>query len=297
MRIASLKSSAYPFAILAVVLWSTVASAFKLTLQHISVVELLLVANITSVLVLFFIVIVTGRLKTLISLSARVFWESALFGFLNPFVYYLVLFSAYDLLPAQQAQAINYTWAITLPLFAVPILKQPLNRKDLAGLILAYLGVVIIATQGDFRSFASTNLSGLFYALLSTLIWALYWVLNTKRKTDPVCGLLLNFSFGLIFILLYYFLTQEVKAISSNGLLGAVYVGIFEMSFTFYLWLKALKLADNMARISTLIFLSPFLSLIFIHFTVGEKINVATFIGLAVIMVGVLIQRGLKVSE
>ena len=35
-------------------------------------------------------------------------------GLLNPVAYYLVLFKAYDLLPAQVAQPINYAWPIVL---------------------------------------------------------------------------------------------------------------------------------------------------------------------------------------
>jgi len=285
------KLSAYPYAIGAVILWSTVASAFKLSLQTISVAELLLVANITSVIVLFVIVIFTGRLGILLSVSKKVLFESALFGLLNPFLYYLVLFKAYDLLPAQQAQAINYTWAITLPLLAVPFLKQPLSKNDILGLIVAYLGVVIITMQGDWTLIKQTDLSGVAYALLSTFLWALYWVLNTKRKIDPVCGLLLNFSFGLLFIALYYYLTQPLVPLDNNGVFGAIYVGIFEMSLTFYLWLKALQLTDRTANISTLIFLSPFLSLVFIHYLLGEEIKITTFLGLVVIIGGVFIQR------
>ena len=40
-------------------------------------------------------------------------------GLVNPFLYYLVLFKAYDLLPAQEAQAINYTWALMLAFLSV----------------------------------------------------------------------------------------------------------------------------------------------------------------------------------
>ena len=201
------------------------------------------------------------------------------------------MFNAYDLLPAQQAQAINYTWAITLALLAVPILKQSLSKYDLYGLVIAYLGVLIISTQGSLTSFENTNLKGVSYALFSTLIWALYWVLNTKQTKDPVIALLLNFSFGLCFVLTYYLVTQDIKPISVKGIMGAIYVGFFEMSITFFLWLTALKLSDSTAKISTLIFLSPFLSLIFIHYFVGESIKVSTFVGLAVIVMGVLIQR------
>ncbi len=104
-------------------------------------------------------------------------------------------------------------------------------------------------------------------------------------------ALFVNFLFSLPFILVYYLLTSDLRIPSLYGLLGGAYIGTFEMGICFVLWLMAMKLTDNTARISNLIFLSPFLSLLFIHFLLGEKIIAATFIGLVLIVVGLLCQR------
>jgi drug/metabolite transporter (DMT)-like permease len=92
-------------------------------------------------------------------------------------------------------------------------------------------------------------------------------------------------------VLGYYLLTTDVRMPPVNGLLGAAYVGTFEMGACFVLWLLAMKTTDSTAKISNLIFLSPFLSLIFIYFLVGEKILAATFIGLILIVAGLFCQR------
>jgi len=42
--------------------------------------------------------------------------------------------------------------------------------------------------------------------------------------------------------------------------------------------------------VGNLIFLSPFISLLFIHFLVGEEILVPTFAGLALIVAGLMVQ-------
>jgi len=287
----NVQKQSYIYALIAVLLWSTVASAFKLSLRFLTVTELVLISTASSVIALFLIVWLTGKLSAIRSFTRQDILLAAFFGFLNPFLYYHILFKAYDLLPAQQAQAINYTWAITLALVSVPVLKQPLSRYDVIGLVIAYFGVLIISTQGDLASFEKTNIKGVGYALLSTLIWALYWVYNTRENKPIMISLLLSFSFGLVFILIYYLTTAEIREIHSNGYFGAIYIGLFEMSLTFLLWLSALKLSDSTAKISTLIFLSPFLSLIFIHYFIGENIQITTFIGLVVIVSGVLIQR------
>jgi drug/metabolite transporter (DMT)-like permease len=76
-----------------------------------------------------------------------------------------------------------------------------------------------------------------------------------------------------------------------NGLLSSIYVGLFEMGITFLVWLKALKLSKTTARVSNLIFLAPFISLIFIHRIVGEKILFSTIVGLILIVTGIITQQ------
>ncbi len=87
------------------------------------------------------------------------------------------------------------------------------------------------------------------------------------------------------------FSTITIEAGSRVGLLGAAYVGVFEMGIAFILWLKALKLSSTTAKVGTLIFFSPFLSLVFIHFLVGEEIRIATIIGLLFIVIGNVLQQ------
>ena len=65
------------------------------------------------------------------------------------------------------------------------------------------------------------------------------------------------------------------------------------MGLTFVLWLKALKSANSPAVISNLVFLSPFLSLFLLHFVVGEELSFITFLGLAIIIAGILLQRSI----
>ncbi|HHO76666.1 MAG TPA: EamA/RhaT family transporter, partial [Deltaproteobacteria bacterium] len=55
--------------------------------------------------------------------------------------------------------------------------------------------------------------------------------------------------------------------------------------------LCALRLSENTAKVGYLIFLSPFLSLVFIHFFVGETILFSTFIGLILIVAGLVLQQ------
>lgn len=275
----------------AVLLWSTVATAFKLSLRHFSPIELLLYSGFISTVLLGSILLYQGKFRLAFQCSRREYLLSILLGLLSPFLYYLILFKAYDLLPAQQAQPLNYTWAITLSLLAVPLLKQKIGWQQWLALLVSYAGVVVISTEGKPFSLQFTDPLGVALALISTVVWALYWIFNTRDSRDPVVGLFVNFLCSFPFVLGYYLLTAELRMPPINGLLGAVYIGIIEMGVCFVLWLIAMKLTDNTARISNLIFLSPFLSLFFIHFLIGEEILTATFTGLILIVAGLFCQR------
>ena len=273
-----------------VLLWSTAATAFKISLEHLSRTGLMFWGVTFSILVLVAWQAWQGRLGETLRPGRRGLLLSHGFGLINPVLYYILLFGAYDLLPAQEAMAINYTWALTMAYLAVPFLGHRLTLVDgLAGLI-CYSGVFIIATRGDPLAFDLSNGPGVVLALLSTLVWAFYWIFNTRDTREPVAGLLLNFlvAWPLILVLALW---DGWHWPAWQGLAGAAWVGAFEMGIAFVLWLLAMKKATNTSRLSNLIFLSPPLSLGFIALIVGEPILGSTVMGLALVITGLYLQQ------
>lgn len=285
------------FAIAAVLLWSTAATAFKLSLRVMSPTELLAWSALVSTVVLAVIVGVRGEWAiALAALKARpLFYVTT--GALNPCGFYLTVLSAYELLPAQQAQTLNITWALTLSLLAVPLLKQKLVRRDLIALLVGYFGAVVIATRGNLLALEFDSCLGVALALGSTVLWALYWIANTRATAPAAVSLLLCFMLGTPMVWIILALQGELALPPLSGLAGAVYVGLFEMGVTFMLWLTAMRHAENVSRISNLIFLSPFLSLFFINMFLDEAIEPATWVGLVLIIAAVTYQqRGRKAA-
>jgi len=84
---------------------------------------------------------------------------------------------------------------------------------------------------------------------------------------------------------------------SWTGWAGTIYLGLFEMGVAYVCWMKALQLSENTARVSNLILLCPFVSLVLIHYVVGEPILGSTVVGLVFIMAGVVWQRSLAPSQ
>jgi len=284
-------TTAQLLALIAVVIWSTIASAFKLSLRYFEVSELVFYSALTSLLFLLFFLLATNKFSMLATLSRQQYFRLLLLGLLNPLLYYSVLLYAYDQLPAQMAQSINYIWGIALSLLSVPLLGHKLQSCDLFALVAGLLGVVIIATQGDLASLNFNNPFGVALALASTIILAMYWILAARQELDPGIVLFVAFLFATPFALIVMLIDVGFNIPNLNGVFGAIYIGVFEMGLTFLLWLHALKLTDNSSRIASLIFLSPILSFIFISNIVGEKIHLSTLVGFGFILLGLLTQK------
>jgi drug/metabolite transporter (DMT)-like permease len=282
---------AYLYALGAVLMWSSVATAFKLTLANTSFIAMLCISSLFSLLLLFFIILYNKKLTLLKIYLKSSYKRVLLLGFINPFAYYLVLFKAYELLPAQEAQAINYTWALMLAYLSVVFLNQTLLRSDIIAGLFCYFGVLIIATKGNLFSLQFESLEGLILAVLSTFLWSVYWIFNTKSKSDVEITLFGNTLVGAILVLILFIFTKEYNSLSFKGVLGSLYIGALEMGVAFLLWQKALNQATNTSKIANLIFLSPPISLIFISTVLKEKILFSTLIALIFIFAGLFIQQ------
>ena len=275
----------------AVMLWSTVATAFSLSLKYLT--PLQLVALATGVSWCFFAVRLFSpeQWHALRATSSKERIMGLFIGWLNPGLYYLVLFAAYDRLPAQEAMAINYSWGITLALIAAPLLRQRLTPWALFAACISYSGIVVIATRGMPLSLEFAQPLGVGLALLSTLLWSLYWVINTRLSLDPEVNLFLNFSGALPLLLALLWMSNTPFPGAWQGWAGGLYVGLFEMGIAFVLWMGAMKATTSTLRISSLIFLSPPLSLVLIWMIAGEPVQAYTLVGLILILFGLWLQR------
>ena len=285
------QARAYIYAGIAIFFWSTVASAFKIGLQYLDFIQFLFFASWTSLIILFGLSLIQNRLRSLRSFSVRDLVFSAIMGFLNPFTYYLVLFKAYELLPAQVAQPLNMIWPIVLVFLSVILLKQKISWKSFVALFISFIGVYLISTQGNPASLEIQQPLGVILAAGSSLIWSFYWIYNVKRGKDEIVQLTWNFIFATLYITLLMLILNRFQDLHLKGILLAGYAGGFEMGLTYIFWHRAMKLSVTTDRISNLVYIAPFLSLVFIHFFVGETIYVTSIAGLTFIVLGILIEK------
>ena len=156
------------------------------------------------------IVVIAGKKSHLIRTSTgKELLNSAILGLINPFLYYLILLKAYQLLPAQVAQPLNMIWPIILVFLSVPILKQKIERKSYIALFISFIGVYIISSQGRLFKPGHADLTGVLLATGSSIFWAFYFILNIRDKRDEGVKLLLNLLFGSIYLIIAMIITGQ----------------------------------------------------------------------------------------
>ncbi len=272
--------------------WATVATAFKLALGGMGAVTLLIISSTTALFVFAINLGINGKLlKTLRSLIDReTLIRSVWQGALNPFIYYLILFKGYSLLPAQIAQPMNFSWQVVMIVLMAIFMKQKIGFKQALGVAVSFGGVVILSLNNGADSSGTLSLAGIVLILTSTVIWALYWMLKIDNSKDPAEELFRNFLTGVIYLLIVYLIFPEPITFGTP-FFAAVYVGLFEMGITFILWNKALNIASDRVIITQMIYLAPMLSFIIINRVLGEEIQLLTIAGLALIVSGIFISN------
>ncbi len=268
-------------------LWSSVATAFKIALRYLEPFELLFLSTLISFISLTFIMLFTGRFPKLKTIPKKNRNKLLLAGILNPVIYYLLLFKAYDMLPAQFAQAVNFTWPLVLALFAMILKHEKFHILRLLMLCISFGGALVVVLGGNAIP-GGISITGVLIAFATTIFWVVYWLTTKTIDEDPVISLWVPFSVGALILSITAIFFFRPEELGWNALLSAGYVGLFEMSITFLLWLNALRKTTSTALVSNFIYAVPFLSLIFIRFILGESIQPTTLIGLFMIAAGIV---------
>ncbi|MCK4529692.1 MAG: DMT family transporter, partial [Candidatus Marinimicrobia bacterium] len=132
------------------------------------------------------------------------------------------------------------------------------------------------------------SITGVLIAFATTIFWVIYWLITKTMDEDPVISLWIPFFVGTVVLSIAAIFFFRPEKLGWGALLSAGYVGLFEMSLTFLLWLNTLRKTTSTALVSNFIYAVPFLSLIFIRFVLDEPIQSTTLVGLFMIAAGIV---------
>lgn len=276
---------------LCILLWASIPVASKKILVEMSNVQMLFWSTIFSFVVLAGVLVIQRKLRLLARYTVADYGWMGLLGFLGAYLYYVLLYGAFALTTAAEGFILAYTWPILVSLLAVMLLGEKLTGRRLLAVAISFFGVLVIVTQGRIISVAFTSLAGDLLALAGAFVFALFSVLGKRARYDQTVRATVYFGVALLAVTATVLLTDGIPAPSAGVWPWLLYNGVLVNGISYVFWFKALENGDTFV-ISNALYLTPFLSLLYVYFWLDEAILPSAVVGLVVIVAGIGVQAG-----
>jgi drug/metabolite transporter (DMT)-like permease len=182
-------------------------------------------------------------------------------------------------------------------MFFSSILKiEKTNIFQVIGVILSFLGVIIIITKANFEILKNLNFNkGDITMVIAMLSWALYSTLLKKQKYEisQLSLLQVVMSFGLIFLIPIYFIEYQLGfriTLEKPFILILSYVVLLPGLASFILWIKGISIIGA-NRSGVFLHLMPIMSAIMAMIIFNEKFMFYHMLGACFIISGILLSN------
>jgi drug/metabolite transporter (DMT)-like permease len=285
------KSMAYIYVAMAILLWGSMPAVGKMVLKDLLPLQLMFYSSLMSTVVIGLMVFSQRRLITIIrNYEKKDFLCFLYLGFIGTFLYCVLQFAGLKYTSAQEANIINYSWPIWIIIFSIFILKLKLNWRIVVAILLSFAGIYIAISKGSLSSFSMGHLKGNIFALLAAVCYGYFCVAAKKYHFETFTSMFFYFLVATILSALCVAIFSFFPPLSFKQIIVIFWLGGIVNGIGFVFWFMALKYGD-VAKMSNIIFLTPFAALIFIYFINKETIYPASIIGLMLIIIGIILQQ------
>jgi drug/metabolite transporter (DMT)-like permease len=270
--------------VLFVLLWSTGFIGAKYGLPFADPFIFLSVRVLIAALILFAIAAV---MKSPIAIGASAITRSSVIGFFLHACYLGgVFYSISKGLPAGVAAVVTSLQPVLVSILAVKVLGEQLRAKQIVGLVLGLIGVVLVLGPSFEQDIPASGVIGILVALIGSTAATL---LQKKIGADvPLIS-------GTAYQYLASGLVLGVAAIATGGtriqwsgqFIGAFVWLIAVLSVGAILLLLWLLNTGSAASVSSLLYLIPPATALEAFFLFGEKVNIQGFLGIGITALGV----------
>lgn len=196
------------------------------------------------------------------------------------------------------AQATTTAWIITstpifIALLGLLILKERLTWYQVAGIILAACGVLLVVTKGNLSTLTAGRFGtpGDFLVMISAVNWAVFSTLSRPglKKHPATLMMFYVMSFGWLFTSILFFAgpgVREITKIPWDGWIAIAFLGVFCSGIAYIFWYDALQVLP-VAQTGAFLYLEPIVTVIVAALVIRESILLATLIGGIIILIGV----------
>ncbi len=283
------RTRSYLYLALCILLWAAIPVASKKILAELDNLQMLFYSTALSALAIGGVLLARGGISALARVRPAEVRQMALLGFLGAYLYYVLLYAAFARTTAVEGFILAYTWPILVSLLAVIFLGEALTGRKVVAVAVSFLGVVVIVTQGQLTSVSFTSLGGDLLALSGALVFALFSVLGKGKRFDPTLAAFVYFLAALVCVTVTLLLFSRPVWPSPAVWPWLLLNGLLINGITYIFWFKALEHGETFV-VSNALYLTPFLSLLYIALLLDEPVRPSAVMGLAIILAGIVLQ-------
>jgi len=286
------KSRLFPYieAGFAASVWGASFIATKIALKDVSPVTIVWLRFAMGVVVLGAAVM----LRKQFSLPQKNEWGYfALLGFLGITFHQWLQSNALKTSEASTTAWIVATTPVFMALLGWLVLKEKLSALKIFGIALAFIGVLLVVSDGNIASISIGKFGapGDKLILVSSINWAVFSALSRRGLKTYSASLMIFYVmlFGWLFTSVLFVGGRdyvEVAALTFNGWLGILFLGIFCSGLAYIAWYDALQ-ALSTAGTGMFLYIEPLIAMVVAFFVLGEAITPASVLGGGVILFGV----------
>jgi drug/metabolite transporter (DMT)-like permease len=272
------------------VLWGSVYPITALELKSYTPYNLALVRNILATLT---ILAISGPSVGKVLLKRDHFKNILLASLLGMVAWAILVNFGVEYSSSNEASFLNATYPLLTAIIAWMLLREPLNKSEIFGLVLGLVGAFLIFNDG--MQPASGHLLGQIAAVCAGLSFALYLVISRKFVVDTkVNPAYLTFNLYLLSVPMLFVLSfplhVSASAWDTNSILGLVWLGCIVSGGSYVLLNRALLHAPA-ATVTSSLMISPFMTVITTFILLAQLPTIAQIIGGALIAVGVIMAQ------
>jgi drug/metabolite transporter (DMT)-like permease len=274
----------------AATVWGASFIATKVALKDVSPITIVWLRFLMGVIILGIAVI----LRKQFALPKKNEWGYfALLGFLGITFHQWLQSNGLKTSEASTTAWIVATTPVFMALLGWLILKEKLNGIKILGIVLAFMGVLLVVSHGNLASISIGKFGapGDKLILISSLNWAVFSALSRRGLKTYSASLMIFYVMLLGWIFTSVLFVGggnyvEIPTLSVNGWLGVMFLGVFCSGLAYIAWYDALQVLST-ANTGVFLYIEPLIAMVVAFFILGEPITIASLFGGGIILFGV----------
>lgn len=281
------------YALACVLIWSFIPIVSRLGQAGMDSFQFLFWSNLISAISVVIVALGSGyKVSKLFILPRNTIKKVFILGFLDC-LFYLLLYYGYSIENGIAVLVIQYSWPLIIILLSVVLLKDKLAGRQIVGIIIGFIAVIITFTKGQITQLHVENPTALLLVFSGAFCFALMSVFSRQYSIDPYISTVWLFIFSTLTSLVLLLLFSEVQLPSKAAFWPTLINGILINGVSYILWFKAMNTGHS-AKIASIVFLSPVLSVLWLVLILSDPFEIAYIIGVLLVIISGVLCVGIK---